>query len=270
MAEPAEEQFTAHNPYTALDRYLKRLDRVRGRRQFIVAVDEFEMIEQGIAAGELDARLLDFWRSLIQTYSWFIMAFAGLHTLEEMRRDYWHPLFASVTAISVSFLSEGAARRLITQPSPDFAIDYDADAITRILALTNEQPYLVQLVCHHLVTRFNRQTFEEGIERERRFALADVTAVVGAAEFYRDGDAYFTGIWGQTEKSALPTQTEVLRVLAQADAGMTEKEIARGAQLTSEETRRALDTLARHDVIRETDGHWQFTVELMRRWVAQR
>lgn len=23
-----------------------------------------------------------------------------------------------------------------------------------------------------------------------------------------------------------------------------------------------------HDVVVETDGHWQFTVELMRRWVA--
>jgi hypothetical protein len=31
-----------------------------------------------------------------------------------------------------------------------------------------------------------------------------------------------------------------------------------------------LETLARHDVVMEADGRWQFTVELMRRWVAQR
>jgi len=28
--------------------------------------------------------------------------------------------------------------------------------------------------------------------------------------------------------------------------------------------------LARHDVVMQENGHWQFTVELMRRWVAQK
>jgi hypothetical protein len=32
-------------------------------------VDEFELVEQLIAEGKLEPRLLDFWRSLIQTYS---------------------------------------------------------------------------------------------------------------------------------------------------------------------------------------------------------
>ena len=283
--EPNEERFTAHNPYTAFDRFLKRLDRARADRRFIVTVDEFELIEALIAEGQLEPRLLEFWRGLIQTYPWFVMAFAGLHTLQEMTRDYWHPLFGSVTRIPVSFLNHEAAWRLVTQPTPDFSLDYDHDAVERIITLTHGQPYLVQLIGHGLVTRFNRQTFEEGIERERRFTLTDVEAVINAPEFYRDGDAYFTGVWRQAETSEPPGQTAVLRALAKPavygkvkygqaiyDGGrlMTTDEIAGQAGFAPEDAGRALETLARHDVVMEKDSRWQFTVELMRRWVAQK
>jgi hypothetical protein len=277
--EPDEERFTAHNPYTAFDRFLKLLDRVRAGRRFIVTLDEFELIEQLIGEGRLEPRLLDFWRGLIQTYPWFIMAFAGLHTLQEMTRDYWHPLYGSVIGIPVSFLGRDAAWRLITQPTPDFPLDYDGNAVERVIALANGQPYLTQLIGHALVTRFNRQTFEQGVERERRFDLTDVEAIITAPEFYRDGDAYFTGVWRQAETSAPPGQTAVLHALADLledpepptrSVGLSTDEVARQTGLAPEETERALETLARHDVAKEENGRWQFTVELMRRWVAQR
>jgi hypothetical protein len=270
LPRPREDEFAGHNPYSAFDGFLRQLDRARARRRFIISVDEFELIEERIAEGKLEAHLLDFWRGLIQTYPWFVMAFAGLHTLQEMTQDYWHPLFGSVTAIPVSFLGHDAAWRLITDPSPDFSLDYDADAVERIIALTYGQPYLIQLVGHGLVTRFNRQTFEQGVERERRFSLSDVEAVISAPEFFRDGNAYFTGVWVQAEKSEPPGQPAVLRALAHSETGMSEDEIAWQAQLAPEAVQRALEALARHDVVMQDNDQWEFTVELMRRWVAQR
>jgi len=270
LDEPDEERFTAHNPYTAFDRFLRQLDRVRADHRFIVTLDEFELIEALIADDKLEPRLLDFWRGLIQTYPWFVMAFAGLHTLQEMTRDYWNPLFGSVIGIPVSFLSHAAAWRLITQPLPDFSLDYDHDAVERIIGLTYGQPYLVQLIGHGLVTRFNRQTFEQGVERERRFSLADIEAVINAAEFYRDGDAYFTGVWRQAETSEPSGQTAVLRALARTETGMSTEEIIHHIGLAPEDVGDALETLARHDVVMEEDGRWKFTVELMRRWVMQK
>jgi hypothetical protein len=265
--EPNEERFTHHNPYTAFDRFLKRLDRVREAHRFFVTVDEFELIEALIAEGKLEPHLLDFWRGVIQTYPWSVMTFAGLHTLQEMTHDYWHPLFGSVIGIPVSFLSYEAAMRLITQPTPDFPLDYDQDAIDYIFTLTNGQPYLIQLIGHGLVTRFNRQTYEEGIERERRFSLVDVRAVINAPEFYRDGDAYFTGVWRQAVTSAPSGQTLVLHALAQSEVGMKVEEIASRTNLSPQEITAALATLTRHDVVAETDNGWRFTVELMHRWV---
>ena len=269
LGEPQEERFIAHNPYTASDSFVKRLNGVRDGRQFIVAVDEFEAIEERIHRGLLEPELLEFFRGLIQTYPWFVMAFAGLHTLREMTEDYWHPLYASVTAIPVSFLSRDAAKKLITEPSLDFSIDYDAEAVGQIIALTNGQPYLIQLIGHALVTRFNRQAYEEGIERERRFALADVEAVIAMPELYRDGDAYFTGVWVQAETTKPAGQTTVLRALAQCRVGMGIEDLARQTALAPEEVQSALDTLKRHDVVMEKDGQWRCAVELMRRWVAQ-
>jgi len=280
LTEPGEEQFTDHNPYTAFDRFLKRLDRTRARRRFIITVDEFEDIEKLITEEVLEARLLTHWRGMIQTYPWFIMAFAGLHTLREMTKDYWHPLFGSVNSIPVSFLSHQAAARLITNPTPDFALDYDPEATEQIIALTNGQPFLIQLICHGLVTRFNRQTFEEGVERERRFTVKDVEVVVATPAFYRDGNAYFTGVWAQAKATEPHGQTVVLHVLAKPavygeakygqavwDGGglITGEEIAQEAELPVGEVRHALTTLERHDVVIREGDRWRISVELMRR-----
>ena len=169
----------------------------------------------------------------------------------------------------MSFLSAKAAKRLITQPDPDFNLDYDTDAIELIIQLTNGQPYLIQLIGHTLVTHFNRQTFEEGIERERRFSVADVQAVINAPEFYRDGNAYFNGVWVQAEKSEPVGQIAILAALSQTQTGLSLTEICDRTALNSDQVQAALETLQRHDVIVQQQEQYVYTVELMRRWVAQ-
>lgn len=267
LKEPDRENFY-QDPYFALDRFLQQLNSMELEKRFIIAVDEFEKIEEWIEEKRIEPELLDFWRGLIQTYPWFVMAFAGLHTLQEMTENYWHPLFGSVTAISVSFLSPKGAEQLIVQPTPDFELDYDSDAIEQIINLTNGQPYLVQLIAHTLVTRFNYQTFEEGIERERRFTLEDVEAIINTKEFYLAGNAYFQGVWEQAEKSKPTGQGIILTALSQDSLSLTE--IANQIVLSLPEIQLALDTLQRHDVVVQRDGRFFYTVELMRRWVAEK
>jgi hypothetical protein len=259
LEEPERGEFT-EDPYFVFDRFLKKLGKIRAGHRFIITIDEFELIEAQIRDERLETKLLNFWRGLIQTYPWFIMAFAGLHTLQEMTEDYWHPLYGSVMRIPVSFLSHQAAERLIVQPTPDFNIDYDPDAVERIIKLTNGQPYLIQLICHTLITYFNRQ------ERERRFTLEDVEAIVDTEEFHLHGDPYFTGVWGQAQENKSDGQGIILQALSQADLSLTE--IVEQTTLSLTQVQAALDILKRHDVIIERDGHYIYTVELMRRWVA--
>jgi AAA+ ATPase superfamily predicted ATPase len=267
IAEPTEAEF-ASNPTTTLRRFLTKLDKFRQDWRFIITIDEFETIERKIQEGKLEVALLDFLRGLIYEFQWLILALAGLHTLEEMRRDYWNPLFGSVTAIRVSFLTPKAAARLIAQPSPDFDIDYERDALDRIIDLTHRQPYLMQLIGRELVTRFNRRTFEEGREGDRRFALADVEAVVKSPEFYEEGNAYFQGVWEQAEKSQPEEQLAILQQLARQP--LTIAELVETTPLSPEQVTGAIATLERHDVIAQQDGRYDYTVELMRRWVSFR
>lgn len=99
---------------------------------------------------------------------------AGLYTLEEKCRDYWNPLFGSVKPRKVSFLTPPSVRRLLVQPTEDFTLDYEEAVIAEITRITNGQPFLVQLIGQNLVTRYNRQRFEEARDREALLTLADL------------------------------------------------------------------------------------------------
>lgn len=270
LEEPGEADFSVERPYLSFTRFLKRLDPVRAGRRLIIAIDEFEKLETQIEAGHLTPDLFEFWRGTFTTFPWFVLAFAGLYSLEERRHDYWHPLFGSVTGIRVSFLSPEAARRLIIEPSPDFDLDYDAAAIERIIALTNGQPFLVQLIGHTLVSRFNRLSFEEGREQARRFEREDVEQVIAAPEFFRDGEAYFSGVWNQAERGQATGQLQVLRTLAPHPEGFTREQLVAATGLPDTELEAVLKPLVRHDVIALNGTHYHFTVELMRRWVVKR
>ncbi len=269
LVEPAESDFLGEhkNPYLALDRFLDRLGKVREGHRFLVTVDEFELIEEQIDEGRLDPHLLASFRATFQTYPWLIMALAGLHRLEELRHDYWHPLFGSVAAIEVSFLSDGAARTLITLPTPSFPLDYDTEAITRILELTHGQPYLIQLICHSLVARYNRHLREDPLPPLRRFVRSDVDAVVEEPELFTDGIRYFQGVWDHAVRSVPTGQAQILAALAVHSDGLMLQDVVTQSGLPTDSASAALRALLRHAVL-QTDGvRYRFTVELLRRWI---
>jgi hypothetical protein len=268
LGKPIKTDFSDDTPDITFIHFLEQLKKQLQNQRLLIAIDEFEIIEEGINKGYFAPDFLDFWRGIIQTYPWFVMAFAGLHNLEEMRHDYWHPLFGSITAIRVSFLTKGAARHLITQPDPDFPLDYEADGIDEMIRLTNGQPYLVQLIGHGLVSLFNRQTFEEGKERERRFSLADVHTVIESKEFFRDGHAYFSGVWAQADVDE--NQVILLKTLAQSENGLIRGELRAQTHLSETEFNDALKMLEQHDVVANKDDKIIYTVELMRRWVLEK
>lgn len=265
--EPQLSQFTQTNPYQSFLRFLKHLDAVRAGRRFIITVDEFELLEQLIEASVVEQRLITFWRGLIQTYPWFVMVFAGLHTLDEMRQDYWCPLFSSVTAIPVGTLSFSAVRQLITQPSPDFELEYDSAVIQKIFTLTNGQPYLVQLLGHTLVTYFNRMVFERGTSRDKKITFEDLEIVINSSSFYRDGDAYFMGIWRQAESVQPNYLSQVLFCLC--DRPLSISELSDKTNLSASTLQSILSILQKRGIVVKANGRYTYTVELMRGWLKR-
>jgi PAS domain S-box-containing protein len=268
LEEPTKTEFLEYSPYISFDRFLNRLNHARDGQRFIIMVDEFEMIEHQINEGRIDPFLLHHWRATFMTYPWFIMVFAGLHQLEEMRHDYWNPLFGSVTAIQIGFISETATKRLIVQPIPEFSIEYDTEAVDFIFQLTHGQPYLVQMICHYLVTQANRQSSKDNEKREHRLTIGDVETVLKAPEFYSDSNAYCKGVWVQAQNSQPVGQLDILKSLNKEPLPL--EAIVDKVGLSVEQVKPALEVLQERGVIEQCSGKYAYTVEIMRRWVVQR
>jgi DNA-binding transcriptional ArsR family regulator len=258
-------------PQRVFKRFLRSVREILEDIILIIALDEFEQLEEWMESGQLSRDFLKVLRAYIHLDRRIAFTFAGLHTLEEMTFDYFEPFFASVTPVKVGFLSKKAVFQLLTNPTEDFTLDYTPEALEQIWKLTGGQPYLVQLLGHRLVSRYNDLIFEEGRYPDPRFDSEDVEMVVKDKTFYQMGRYYFTGVWRQAETSEPSGQTAVLGALALVKTGLPAREIARRTDISLTEVEGALKSLARHDVVQEEeDGRWRFTVELMRRWVLQR
>ncbi|MEO1068985.1 MAG: ATP-binding protein [Cyanobacteria bacterium J06638_6] len=257
------------SPARTFERFLQSaINSLAEGEGLIIALDEFEKIEELIEAGRLDASFMAYLRGLVQDSSRVGFAFAGLHTLQEMSTDYFQPFFASVIPIKVDFLKQTTVQTLLPNPGGDFPLDYDYEALDLIVALTAGQPYLTQLVGFQLVRRYNDQVFEQQRQREPRFTVEDVQAVVERPEFFAQGKPYFAGVWAQASHDA-PGQQALLQALATHPDGLAIDDLQRHVELEPSTFATALETLENHDVVRVRDGRARIIVEVFRRWVEQ-
>ena len=253
-------------PHRTFERYLKTVI-TEISQNLIIALDEFETIEDLIEAQKIPAEFMGYLRGLVQMSPKVAFAFAGLHTLEEMTANYFQPFFASVIPIRINFLTPGSTRQLLANPGEDFPLDYHPQALDEIHNLTAGQPYLVQLLGFQLVQRYNDQIFENGRTRDPVFSVEDVEAIINR-EFFTRGRYYFTGVWLQAAQG-FPHQQIILKTLAPHPPGLSLEEIAGQTNLEDSSIQPALETLRRHDVVEEKERRWRIIVELFRRWVLQ-
>lgn len=253
-----------------LDTLLDRIDtHLTESQRLILAIDEFELIENGIHDGKLDQGLLLYLRSINQEYRWLGLIFAGLHTLEEMGHDYQSAFYGQAQYIRVSYLTRDDALKLITQPHPDFSLEYEDVLIDEIYRLTFGQPYLVQLLCWELVTRWNERFLEKGDAIPRVLKLEGLEPVLTPA-FYQAAGYYFDGVWGNATKN----EQTLLRILARYPNPLPQKEleaaaINAGFPPDPEIMKKTLKLLSQHDIITESETGIGFAAELMRHWVQQ-
>lgn len=269
---PADEAFL-RLPQRTFERYLKQIASDMPYRSLIIALDEFETLEQLIQQGQIDPGFMGFLRGLVQMNPEKIaFVFAGLHTLEEMTANYFKPFFASVVPIRVSFLNSGATKTILANPTSnnnepenDFLLDYTGEALDLIYFLTSGQPYLVQLIGFQLVRKYNDAAFEQGHDRDSTFTVEDVKAVING-NFYQQGKYYFEGVWGQAAQGAAG-QHDVIKALAPYRQGLSKDNLSLETSLETKTLEAAIETLKRHDVIKEKNSNYCIIVELFRRWV---
>ena len=257
--DPARAQFH-------LDRLLRQVQGALAGHQLILALDEFEAIEEAVQEGRVGREIYQYLRAKTQE-PWLTIVFAGLHTLDEMSREYQEPFYGSYANICVSYLSPKTARRLITNPTPEFLVNYDSDVVERIVAETYGQPMLVQCICQELINHLNYTLFDLGQEREVRITQQDLHAVL-TDDFIRDETRYFDGVWSQVKDD--PVQVAVLAAMARGPDTWTVGDLVDGIELDVNSVQNALEQLRRRDILAPLDeapDRWHFLMPLMRRWI---
>jgi hypothetical protein len=78
----------------------------------------------------------------------------------------------------VGYLEYNDAVKLITQPHPDFALEYAPGLLEKIYRLTSGQSYLIQCPCWELVTRWNERFLKQGESTPRTLTSDDLTPVL--------------------------------------------------------------------------------------------
>jgi hypothetical protein len=232
----------------------------------ILALDEFEAVERGVEENKIGQEIYQFLRAKTQE-PWLALVFGGLHTLDEMSRDYQQPFYGSYENIPVSYLSDASAWHLITNPTEEFQLNYQPEAVERIIGETGGQPYLVQQICRDALDHLNHELFDLELARDVCITMADVDAVLGD-DFFRRGTVYFDGVWTQASH---PDQRALLQVMASREEPWTFDQLEEATGNDAKTLHRHLRWAERHDVLHRTEsGEWRFHVPLMQRWIGTR
>jgi AAA+ ATPase superfamily predicted ATPase len=146
------------DPFLALQTWFTQIERMASGKRFLLCLDEFERLEELIAATNSRAPL-NFLRHVMQHCPRWILLFSGSHTPDELD-PYWSDYLINTQSLRLTYLEEPEARELILKPVENFPDIYHPQAVDRIIELTACQPYLVQLTCSLVVDRLNQKSRE--------------------------------------------------------------------------------------------------------------
>ncbi len=224
--------------------------------RLILALDEFEAIDQKLADGKISKDLLPFLRNIMQHRQSSSLIFAGTHTLDEMISSDWIQYFNTAVPCRVSYLDEASARKLITQPIDDFPLNYEPEAVDLLIEQTRCHPCLIQLTCQALVDMKNEQ-------RSRHATVEDVEQ---ALKKTLNNDYALRSVWDWVPENERP----LLAWLASAEPAPIEQ-MARALLRTAVEVRGMAEHLTKAEILMREDNQavYSFQVPLFRQWVAR-
>ena len=168
----------------------------------------------------------------------------------------------------ISVLDPVDATKLIELGDREGTLRFTDDAKARILALTRGHPYFTQLCCQVLFDRAHAAISAKAELVTREAVDSAVPAVVDA------GENVFEWIWDglppaeRVVFAAIASGTREGVVISEDD--LTQVIQRHGIRILIRELELAPTTLIEWEMLTKADGGYQFFVELLRRWVADR
>jgi Arc/MetJ-type ribon-helix-helix transcriptional regulator len=129
------------------------------QRKIILGFDEYENFHKLLKAeGETGERLIEAMRAFSQEQNNVVFLFTGLHLFSDLGEPDFGRHFVQTHRLKVDYLKPEDARKLITEPYPDFNVTYPPDMVEEMIRLTKGHPALLQHICYELVNRANIQS----------------------------------------------------------------------------------------------------------------
>jgi hypothetical protein len=255
MSEPAD----LSGLFALLGRANERL--LTEDRRLLLALDEYEMIDQKIGENVFSEDLLATIRESIQTQRRIVWIFAGSHDITELTHAPWTSYLVSARTIEVPLFTAAETRALLTDPlhysplwppddpkRPHFVASlWGGNGIERIHAEAGGWPHLVQLIAETVIDLLNEGTAPQADAALLERALDK--AIVA-------GDTVLREL--VERESRLPGEWDYLRTFRRLDSQPPPQDEALHRSL-----RRRL-------MVVEADGAWHMRVPLMQRWLRQR
>jgi len=243
--------------------WLNAAEAALGERKLFFTFDEFECLVDAAERNPAMEGAFSILRHLSQHRPRVYLLFAGARRLEELAPGgRWHDYFINTRGLEVSYLAEPDGRRLLTNPIPDFPLDYAPGAVDEIIHLTRCQPFLVQLAGLLLVDWLNSATRRQQGDWTTA-TMADVAHIAG--EILHAGQPYFANLWD----GAGETGRQVLGAIVQQPDGLAQDELAQKTNLSVDKLWAELARLEQYQLVELSGERWRAQVELTRRAFAR-
>ena len=236
----------------ALDRINSRLE--NQNRRVIVAIDEYEEMNEKIVNGEFDIQILKSLRNSIQEHRHIVWLFAGNKGFEELEGVPWAEYLISIRTMTIGMFTPEESLRLLSDPlghaprvdehRPRFShATWGPGGALEIHRQAGGWPHLVQLLAETALTLLTDSSCQE---------LNDELFGRMLVEAGRRGEQVLRQL---VKEESSHEEWQWLLKFRMSDAVLPPDDI---------ELRRALK---RRQIIQETEGWWSMRVPMMQRWL---
>ena len=267
----APEPARGEEPMHWLDRALAAAVARLGGDRLLILVDEFNALLEMEDCGRLDPQVFVNLRAVLNERRdvYWLLIVQDIHFRDPERWGRASALFDQTITVGLQPLDFPWARKLIVEPLRRCGLDYAEESLPqRIWELTAGSPYLIQILCYHLV---------EFVRQQNRMYItpADLKWVVDVVQ--SDGRRYFAHF----TVSLTGARRMVLAAVAAlagpgeslAVADLTTHLAAKARKFDALGIRHALDSLERQGMLalREHDGiaHIAIPMQLFHAWVKR-
>lgn len=267
VPEPIISKFQASAGTYLIKEWMTKVDAAIAAtgRSLLLLLDEFDLVYKNPKYQEDElAEILSIVRGMAHERRKGGIIYVGTYRLLEMTSLYQTPLFNQAVPIKISFLGDDATRQLIRQPAIDL-LRYDAGAVSKIMRLTGNHPYYLQLLCSSI--------FEHVMNlKERRVNISTVIDVLEQAQ--QQGGLILDYLW----KENTPMQKYILATLARLNEHESSRSSLSRIQrelstfmitVSADDLRRSIESLARWEIVSNENEQYSFTIDLFRLWLRE-